>query len=88
MNREYAGRQLRGAFANRHGHGVGADEQGGKEHSSADGEDEDFHAAESVDEIEFERLLTLAFSWEREWRGTCRRWRGRLPAYARGIGRG
>src|ERR1700730_4336171 len=54
-----------GAFADRHRHGVGADQQRGKDNGSADAEYEYFDAAKSVDEIEFERLFALALGGDR-----------------------
>src|SRR6202140_4086708 len=54
-----------GAFADRHGHGVGADQQRGEDNGSANAEDEYFDAAQSVDEIELERLFALALGGNR-----------------------
>ena len=50
-----------GAFADRHGHGVGADEQGSEHDGSADAEDECLDVAQSGDEIGFECLFAFAF---------------------------
>src|SRR5712692_7976827 len=53
------------AFADRHGHGVGADQQGGEDYGSADAKDECFDTAKRVDEIEFKRLFALALGGNR-----------------------
>src|SRR6266404_6777757 len=54
-----------GAFADRHRHRIGADQQRGEDNGSANAEDEYFDAAQSVDEIELERLFALALGGNR-----------------------
>src|ERR1700694_4741356 len=52
--------RVKPTVAERQSHRVGAGQQGGEDHRSANAEDEYFDAAETGDEVELERLFALA----------------------------
>ena len=62
-----------GAFADRHGHGGGRDQQRGENDRKTDAQNKCFYVADAVDEAKLESLFTFGFGGLRENCGTCRR---------------